>query len=280
MGGLILALTSALAYGTSDFMGGLASRRTDVLRVLVVSYPVSAVLMLLAAIPAGGSPTLVDLLWGAAAGLVMAFAAWSFYLALAVGPISIVSPITALLSAAVPLTIGLALGERIEPVAMGGVVAALLAVVLVSLSPHADTHASHPFTRYVAILTFASGIAWAGSYVFTGQIDEAAGIWPLLAARAAASVAVLAVAASRSHLAPPRGRALVQSVVIGVLDAIAHLTMMLALQSGLLSLSSVVISLFPAITVLLAVTVLREKLSMIQLAGLALGAVGVVLIGL
>lgn len=280
MGALLVALASATAYGTSDFLGGLASRRVDVLRVLVLSYPVSAVLMTIAALPVGGAPSPADLAWGAAAGLVMATAAWSFYLALATGPISIVSPITGLLSAAVPVMVGLALGEHIDTPTLLGIGVALVAVVLVSLVPHADTHATHPFTRTVAMLTILSGLAWAFSYVFTDRISESAGLWALVAARWSATLGVWGVAAARRSLRPPTGAAAGQAAAIGTLDAVAHLTMMLALHGGQLSVGSVVISMFPAVTIVCAVTVLGERLSRVQAAGLALGALGVVLIGL
>lgn len=279
MGPLLLALSSAIAYGASDFLGGLASRRVAVLRVLVVSYPVSAVLATVAAFVVGGSSDGLSLFWGALSGLAMAAAAWTFYLALAVGPISVISPITALLSAAVPLGVGLALGERPDVSSMIGVGVALVAVVLVSLAPHADTKATHPFTRFVALLTVGAGVSFALSYVFTSQIDEGTGLWPLVAARWTATVAVLAVAASRASAAPPSGRALRQAAAIGVLDAIAHLSMLLALQQGLLSIGSVVISLFPAVTVILAVVVLAEKLTRTQVVGMALGALAIGLIG-
>lgn len=279
MGPLIMALSSAVAYGASDFLGGLASRRVAVLRVLMVSYPVSSLLVTVAAFVAGGSADVASLVWGALSGIALAVAAWTFYLALAVGPISVISPITALLSAAVPMGVGLALGERPDATSMLGVGLALVAVVLVSLAPHADTKATHPFTRFVALLTVGAGLSFAFSYVFTGQIAEGTGLWPIVVARWTATVAVFAVAASRSSMSPPRGGALAQAAAIGVLDAIAHLTMLLALQQGLLSIGSVVISLFPAVTVILAVSVLREKLTRTQIGGLALGAIAIGLIG-
>lgn len=282
MASLVLALCSALAYGVSDFFGGLAARRVAVLRALVVSYPVSAVLITLAALMQGaGHASLTDLAWGTAAGLAMAAAAWTFFLALATGPISIVSPVTALLGSSVPLAVGLALGERPHPLALVGVVLALVATVLVSLTPHEHTAADRPFSRPVALLTLGAGVSFAASFVFTGQIPAGAGLWPLLAARWTATAAVMLVAYSRGELRPPPpGPALTYAVIIGVLDTTAHVTMLLALQQTWLSIGSVVVSLFPAVTVVLAVVLLGERLTRAQLLGMALAAAGLVLIGM
>ncbi|MBB0991466.1 EamA family transporter, partial [Dietzia sp. SLG510A3-30A2] len=107
-----LASTSAVAYGISDYLGGVASRRARVLRVVSVSYPLSIALVGVAALVAGGSPTGVGLGWGLASGLASGVAVWSFYLGLSRGPMSVISPITAVLAAAVPLAFGLAAGER------------------------------------------------------------------------------------------------------------------------------------------------------------------------
>ena len=74
MTSLLLALTSAVAYGVSDFLGGVASRGVAALRVILVSYPVSAVVIAAIAPFAGGSPSSASLLWGAASGAVMAVA--------------------------------------------------------------------------------------------------------------------------------------------------------------------------------------------------------------
>ena len=92
-----LASTSAVAYGISDYLGGVASRRARVLRVVSVSYPLSIVLVGVAALVAGGAPTGVGLGWGLASGLASGVAVWSFYLALSRGPMSVISPITAVI---------------------------------------------------------------------------------------------------------------------------------------------------------------------------------------
>ncbi|MDO5629527.1 MAG: DMT family transporter [Mobilicoccus sp.] len=280
MGPVVLALISALAYGVSDFFGGLGARRVPVLRILVAAYPISAVIMTVVALIVGGSSSSAGLAWGMFGGIALAAAAWTFYAALGSGPISIVSPLTALVSAAIPLVVGLGLGERPDLSSLIGVLIALVAVVLVSMSPHADTKATHPFTVHVAMLTLAAGALFALSVIFTAQIPADSGLWPLVAARWAATASIVAVALPLRSLTPPRGAALGYAGGVGVLDCVAHIAMMIALQQGLLSIGSVVIALFPAVTVVLAVVLLRERLTLVQVVGLALGVAAIVLISL
>lgn len=282
MTGLLLALASAGAFGVSDFFGGLASRRVAAIRVLLVSYPLSAVLMtiLAAAVPATAPVTALSLAWGAASGVAMGLAAWTFFRALGTGPISIVSPITALLGALLPMLAGIALGERPESLTLVGIVSALLAVVLVSLTPHESSASTRPFTPAVAALTFTAGTAFAASFVLTAQIETGTGLWPLVAARWTATVLMGLVALGLRQRPAGRGPALRLAVGVGVLDVVANIAMLFALQQGLLSVASVLISLFPAVTVVLAVVVLRERLTGGQIAGLVLGTTAIVLIGL
>src|SRR5690606_14489167 len=125
--------TSAVAYGVSDYLGGVASRRARALRVVSISYPVSIGLVALAAVIAGGSPGVVGLAWGLASGVASGVAVWTFYVALSRGPMSVISPITAVLAAAGPLAFGLAAGERPGTEAVVGMAVALVATVLASM---------------------------------------------------------------------------------------------------------------------------------------------------
>ncbi|HZX54410.1 MAG TPA: EamA family transporter, partial [Ilumatobacteraceae bacterium] len=120
--GIALALASAFGYGISDFVGGIASRRVAALRVVLVSYPVALVLLLGLALIVGGDISRNAMFWGGLCGVSQAFGIWWFYAALGAGPIAVVSPLTAILVAGIPVGVGLALGERPGPVAGGGVV--------------------------------------------------------------------------------------------------------------------------------------------------------------
>lgn len=276
---LLLALTSAGAFGVSDFLGGIASRRVTALRVLWVSYPASALLMTVLAVVVPGRIDATSLLWGSASGVTMALAAWSFFLALGQGPISIVSPVTSLLGSLLPILAGVALGERPGALTVLGIATALLAVVLVSLTPGRSSPTVRPFNRRVAALTLTAGCAFAASFVLTAQIAEGTGVWPLVAARWSATLLVIAAASfARERRLPPASVSSL-ALAVAVLDVVANVAMLLALQSGLLSVASVLISLFPAVTVVLALFVLHEHLTRTQVAGLIMGFIAVGMIG-
>jgi drug/metabolite transporter (DMT)-like permease len=279
--GVILALVSAAAYGTSDFFGGIASRRVAALRVVLVSYPISAVIIAAAAVIVGGDFSWRSMLFGAASGLVMALAMWWFYIALAEGPMSVVSPLTAVIVAGIPVIVGVLLGERPSVISYGGIALAIVAVILVSREPsgtadHTVFGAMTPrFTRRVAWFTVGSGVCFALSLVFTHQIENGTGLWPLVVARAVASVIVIGVAAKNRQLAKPPRAIIGLAALIAILDVVATSTLLYALQAGLLSLVSVLVSLYPAVTVLLAVLVLKERVGRWQVVGMGLALAAV-----
>lgn len=280
----MLALVAAVGYGVSDFIGGVASRRVAALRIVIVSYPLSVVLVLIVAPFVGGSPSMSALLWGAASGVAGGLAVWWFYLALASGPMAVVSPLTAVLVAGVPVVVGLAIGERPGLLAFVGIALALIAVVLVSRESPDDTTEEITggrelrFSRTVAWLTVGSGLAFAAAFIFLHKIDGDSGLWPLLVSRIAATVVVWAVALVTAQFKPPRGEPLRLAAYVSVLDVIANAALLYAFHGGLLSLVSVIGSLYPAATVLLAMVMLGERVGRSQQFGmvLALAAVGLI----
>lgn len=207
----------------------------------------------------------------------MAIAIWWFYLALAEGPMSVVSPLTAVLVAGVPVAVGLALGERPSIASGAGVLLAIVAIVLVSRES-APAQDGRRFTRRVALLTLGAGTCFALSFVFTDRIDGDSGLWPLVAARATASVLVLTGAVLVRPSGSLSGRVLLLVIGIGLLDVVANMAMLAAFRGGMLSIVSVLIALYPAVTVALAVVVLRERIGLGQIAGFVLagGAVTVI----
>ena len=281
---------AALGYGISDFVGGIASRRIAALRVVLVSYPVALLLLVLVAMPFGGELSTAAVVWGLLSGVAQAFGVWWFYAALGSGPISVVSSLTAILVAGIPVAAGLALGERPGPVALVGVVLALAAVVLVSReatdeplarresSTDEDDARAHKFTAKVAWLTVGSGVAFGMNFVLLDQVPHEAELWPLVFGRLAAVSIVLLAAAVTANLVLERGVPLRLAVLAGVLDTVANVATLLALQSSMLSLAGVLIALYPAATVLLAIVVLRERVTRWQAAGmvLALASVGMI----
>jgi drug/metabolite transporter (DMT)-like permease len=276
-----LALVSGLGYGLSDFVGGLASRRVAALRVVLVSYPVALVLLTVLSVVVGGHVSTPALVWGSLCGLSQAFGVWWFYAALGAGPMSLVSPLTAILVAGVPIVAGVTLGERPSALAYTGIGLALVAVVLVSREVRDEDSTAHRFTAKVAWLTLGAGLAFGLNFVLIDQAPTDARLWPLVFARLSASVLILAIAAVSGSLRVPSGVPLRLALAAGVLDTVANVAVLLALQASLLSLTSVLVSLYPAGTVLLALVVLKERVTRWQAAGmvLAIAAVGLIAAG-
>lgn len=246
-----------------------------------MSYPVALVPLLALAAVVGGDISHGAVLWGGLCGISQAFGIWWFYAALGAGPISVVSPLTAILVAAIPVGVGLALGERPGGIAAVGVLLALVAVVLVSREATDEDVKPHKFTKVVAWMTVGSGVAFGLNFVLIAQAPHDAGLWPLVFARIAASVVVVAIAAVSGNLRLPTGTPLQLALLAAVLDVAANVAMLLALQASLLSLAGVLMSLYPAATVLLAILVLRERVTRWQSVGmvLALGAVAMIAAG-
>jgi drug/metabolite transporter (DMT)-like permease len=248
------------------------------LRVVLVSYPIAMVLLAALAAIVGGEISDRAVFWGALCGVSQAFGIWWFYAALGAGPISVVSPLTAVLVAGIPVAVGLGLGERPGPVAWVGVVLALAAVVLVSREATDEDVTPHRFTAKVAWLTVGSGVAFGLNFVLIAQAPVEAKLWPLVIARVSASVLVILAAAMSNQLRPPTGTPLRLAVLAALLDAGSNVAMLLALQASLLSLAGVLISLYPAATVLLAIIVLRERVTRWQILGMVLAAAAVAMI--
>jgi drug/metabolite transporter (DMT)-like permease len=243
-----------------------------------VSYPVAMVLLTLLALAFGGQVSPGAVVWGGLCGISQAFGVWWFYAALGAGPISVVSPLTAILVAGVPVGAGVALGERPSVVAYAGIVVALLAVVLVSREVRDEDSTAHRFTAKVAWLTVGSGLAFGLNFVLIDQAPLQARLWPLVFARVSASALVVVIALVTRNLAPPSGVPLRLALAAGVLDTVSNVAMLLALHSSMLSLASVLISLYPASTVGLAMVVLRERVTRWQAVGMVLALFAVAMI--
>ncbi|KAF0846453.1 EamA family transporter [Nocardia caishijiensis] len=281
---VVLALVAAAGYGVSDFFGGIAARRVTALRVVVVSYPWSVLLVLLIAPLVGGHPDTASMLWGLAAGVASGLAVWWFYAALADGPMAVVSPVTAVLVAGIPVVAGFFLGERPGPAAIAGIALALVAVVLVSREAPDETTeeiiGGRPlrFSRRVALLTVGSGAAFGFAFYFLHETDPSAGLWPLLGQRGAATAVVWICALAAGQFAGLRGEPLRLALWIGVLDVIANAALLYAFHGAMLSVVSVIGSLYPAATVVLAMVLLGERISRTQKLGLGLALAAVAMI--
>lgn len=284
----LLALGSAVFFGISDFSGGLAARRVPAMAVVLVSNGLALLLAVLTAMLIGGSQVSGrDLLWGAAAGTVGLLGVVLLYRGLAIGPMSIVAPLTAVLSAVVPVAVGMIRGERPGTVAIAGMVLAAPAMVLIGrdVRPASSEPGGGPgrdrITRGALLSALSAGLSFGGFYVLLAQTGPNGGAWPLVAQRAATVTLVVLLSGAallRGRTVVPRGGVLGLSAVAGITDYLANLAYLQATHRGLLALVAVLSSLYPATTVLLARAVLHERLARPQQAGLALAAAAVALI--
>lgn len=274
---ILLAITSSLAYGFTDFIGGMAARRAHVLVIGVIAQPAGVVMLLLLLPWLGGELSQPVVGWAVLAGVSGAGAYYWLFQALAIGPMSIASPLSALVSAVLPVCAGLAFGERLSPGAVVGIALGLVAVLLVSRE-HEDT--PHPVTRRVVVMSLLSGVFIAGFFVALDRTPEGSGLWPLILSRVVCGL-VMAAAAARIHvLARPERTVFWLAVASAALDVVATTTFLLATRAGLLAIVAVITALYPAGTMLLARVVLHERLQLVQKAGLALAAGSVVLLAL
>ncbi|MFI6356293.1 EamA family transporter [Streptomyces sp. NPDC050743] len=274
---LLLALGSSLAYGCADFLGGLGARKAHVLRTVLVAAPASLAAELLLWPLLGASFSSGTLAWGAASGVASAAAFALLYRTLAIGPMNVLSPVTALVSAALPVTVGLLQGERLTVAGLVGLPLALLAVVLVSAGHGAG--AARP-SRTALLLAFGAGAAIALQLIFLHQAPSDSGVAPLITGRAVSSAVTLAAAGLLRRRLGPQRPAYAMSAAAGVLDSVANLLFLLAARSGDLTVVAVITALYPAGTVLLARGVLAERIHRGQLVGLGTAAVAVSLLAL
>jgi drug/metabolite transporter (DMT)-like permease len=271
-----LALTSALTFGTGDFLGGLAARRIAATTVVLWSHGVGLVLMLALAPIVGGTVRGSDLVAGMLAGAAGAAGVGLLYRGLAIGTMSVVAPITALLAAAVPVVAGLAEGDVLTLQIVAGIAAAALAIVLISLEG-----TTRPSLRDLpaTLLALGAGLGFGFFFVGLAASGDDSGLWPLVAARTTSvTIFFLLTVFGFASRALPRGRIRLLTIGAGALDVAANVLFLLATREGQLSVVSVLSALYPASTVALAWLVLHERLRLVQQAGLALAVPATILI--
>ena len=278
MGALGLALVSALCWGTADFFGGLTTRRLGIVLVGAVSQAAGLVAIgLVIVLTRAPMPDGRGFALGAAAGLCATIGLGALYQGLAVGPMSIVAPITAL-EVIVPVGAGSLRGDRPTSVQVVGMVLAILGVVLAARETAADHDAVRgrvPGVVYGIVAAVFLGLL----VTFLNEAGKQSAPWAAFSLRLV-SVPIFLVALVVTHAwdrRPTRHDAGAM-IGVGVLDNLANVTFAYAGQTGLLALISVVGSLYPVTTVLLARSVLHERLTRSQWAGVAIAFTGVGLI--
>ena len=281
----ILGLCTALSYGAADFFAALAARRMRVV-IVTCAASLSGLILLLLLLPImGASFSQEAIFWGFLGGISSIVALLALYASLALGPISIVSPLGALLSAIVPAAVGVVLlGERFSGLGWVAIALALIAVVLVGFVPGENVQLPKPRAIVLAMIA-GTGIGLA--VVSLARSPQDSGIGPIIVMRTTAfvllGVIVLFSVLRKSATAEikqqgPKLWVLVASA--GVLDATANIFFTLASRSGSLTVTGVLTALYPLGTILLARLVLKEKVATVQKIGIALTLIASLMLAL
>lgn len=274
---VVLALTAAVCYGAGDFFGGFASKRVPAIAVALGAQIVGliALAFVLPFFPIAFAREHV--LWALLAGACGAAGITLFYHALSIGKMGVLSPVTAVLAAALPVLVSRLLGERLTAAQIAGIALALVAIALISFSSENGVREISTAGLRESVL---SGFAFGGFYIFLSRSPGASGIDALAFTRLASIVMLAAVAlATRTPVVRMR-LSLGTILVAGIFDMAANVLYVLATYSGALALAAVLTSLYPASTVALARVVLKERLSATQWAGVGCALLGVALISL
>jgi drug/metabolite transporter (DMT)-like permease len=275
---LVLALLSAAFYGTADFLGGVAARRAPALAATVAAQACGLVVVVVAMpLFSSGVPSTGGVLWGAAAGLTGGVGVALLYYGFAVGRVSVVAPVTGVCSISIPVVIALVLGERPGALALAGILIAIASVALISRQE--DPAGASPTRDRSIAIAIASGLGIGAFFVCLARAGgAAAGLWPLVIARATSTVLLVTVATlAKVPLRIPRA-ALVPAAACGAIDVLANGLYVVAVRDGPLGIVATLASLYPASTILLARLVLRERLRPVQSLGLAGATIAIVLI--
>jgi uncharacterized membrane protein len=273
---VVLGLAAAIFYGVGDFVGAIASRRHSAITVLLHSYPVGALLMLAALPLFPGAVSARVIGFGIAGGVAGLVGVTLMYGLMVIAPMNIISPVTAVLAAIVPVAFGVVVGERPHLSAWLGILLGMAAVTLVSRTT--DDHPHGKIAVRTLALAFVAGLGFGFYFIFLARAGNDSGLWPLVISRFAAAVFIVPLAWRRRAVNAIRGPMLKITVAAGACDALANMFFLLATRHGLLSLASVLTSLYPVVTVVLAIGLLHEHTSTVQRAGLVMAAGSIVLI--
>lgn len=277
----ILGLFTAITYGAADFFAAIASRQVRVVVVTAVSS-ITGLIFLLAVAPILGANFSTDaLFWGLMGGFSSVIALLALYASLALGPISIVSPLGALVSAIVPAVIGVIfLGESFSILGWVAIALALIAVVLVGFVPNSSKKGEHiePPKPRAILLAIVAGVGIGLAITSLARSPHDSGIAPIIVMRTTAALllgVIVLIGLLRGQKASATGALISTKVWLtvsgaGALDATANILFTLASRSGSLTVTGVLTALYPLGTILLARLVLKEHVARIQKIGIAL----------
>lgn len=277
---IFLSLLTAALFGTSDFFGGMAGKRIRILQVLVCAHIIGGVGIFLISLLIADQFRWEDLAWGAVAGSCGFVGLGLLYRGLARGPMGVVGALTAITSAAVPALWGTVVdGDELTVLAWVGVVVALTAIGLVSWSSDPGGAAVSPQSIFESLI---AGAGFGFMFIVLDQTDAASAPWPIVGARLLTAAILLATFLIRRQEIWPRERSTLGLLVgVGLADTISNAIFLYSIQHGSLTVVAVLSSLYPVATVILARTVLHERLTRLQLGGfvLAMGATAMIAVG-
>lgn len=270
---IVLGLTSAAFWGAGDFCGGLATKSTQVYRVIISSQIVSLILLLALALATHEAPLPIErLLWSCGAGMFGAAGLIALYRALAEGHMGVAAPVSAVVAAAVPVIAGTFIEGPPGLPQLIGFGLAFAAVWLVSRTDHVEIH------RRDLGLPFIAGLCFGIFFVIIGSASGSNVWWPLVAARIGSLTLLLSITFIRRQPRLIEKSHLAIVVLIGVMEVGGNACYILARQAGRLDVAAVLASLYPAGTVLLARLVLKERMGRTQSVGVAAALAAIVLI--
>lgn len=279
---IFLALLTAASYGVGDFFGGMATKRARVLQVVAGSHILGAIGSFFLALLVADRIIGRDLLLGIGGGFFGMIGVALLYRRLAIGPMSVVAPLTAITSAVLPAAWGILQGERLTELGWVGIVFALVAVVLVSLSPDAPD-ADAPVTFAVIAESLLAGAGFGAIFIFFGATSDEGAPWPVVSARifTATLLVITLVVLRRRNGAPvlPTDRgAWPYIAAAGLLDTGSNAMFIYASNRGQLAVVSVLAALYPITTVILARVVLGERMTRLQQCGFVTAMVATALL--
>lgn len=269
-----LALLAASLFGIADFAGGIGARRIMVLRVTTWSQLIGVPLLVIILLVVGWDDVRVaDLGYGAVAGAFGFVGLVALYGALAAGTMSIVAPLTGALGALIAVLWGVVAGEHIAFYQWIGIALVIIAITLVAWD---HTHAK--LTIGVAARVLVAAATLSAFFIALDYTAEAAGQWPLIAARGVSISLGFALLLGLRQVAPPPRETLPALAVAGNGDIAANGAALAALQTGPLGITVALTSIYPAFTALAAVLFLQERPTVIQRFGILLALVAATLL--
>jgi drug/metabolite transporter (DMT)-like permease len=272
---IILALSAAAAWGSGDFSNGTASRRIGPFLSVLISYSFGLVALVIVALARMESlPLPIDMLWGALAGLSGMVGIIFLLRGFAIGRMGIVAPVSAVLGTAVPVIFAAFTEGLPRQLQLVGFAVALVGIWLLN-RPQEDT--GRPAGVGMAMV---AGMGFAGFFIALSQVSKSAVFWPLVAGRVSTCAVLMVFAlATRRRILPP-APALGLLALAGVLDVGGNLFFLLAIQSGRLDIATVLGSLYPAVTTILARVITKERMSALQVIGVGVSILAIVLISI